>query len=171
MTVVVQMHGEPGSGKSTLARALAPRIGVVVLDKDIIKSALLHSGIAEHAAGPTAYEVYFNLAASLLGQGQAVILDNPVYWVDVERRWQQLACAAGSPLLLIHCVCPDRSELERRLVSRNGMASQPRTPLVLSDHPDAVEARHYPRLVLDTSRPLDELVEEATAYVHMGALA
>ena len=42
--IVVQMHGEPGSGKSTLARALAPRIDALVLDKDIIKAALLRSG-------------------------------------------------------------------------------------------------------------------------------
>ena len=44
--VVVQMHGMPGSGKSTVARELGQRIAAVVLDKDVIKAALLRSGVA-----------------------------------------------------------------------------------------------------------------------------
>lgn len=39
----VQMSGFPGSGKSTLSREIAKRTGGVVIDHDIVKSALLHS--------------------------------------------------------------------------------------------------------------------------------
>jgi len=39
--VFVQMSGLPGSGKSTLSREIAKRTGSIVIDHDIIKSALL----------------------------------------------------------------------------------------------------------------------------------
>ena len=171
MSMVVQMHGEPGSGKSTLARALAPRIDALVLDKDIVKSALLRAGLDEASAGPTAYEVYFALAEDFVRHGHSIILDNPVFWPRVEERWQALARSAGLPLLLIHCVCPDQVELRRRLQSRNGLESHPREPLDLRRHDGAVETAFYPRLVLDTTRPLDELVREAERYVHAGVPA
>jgi predicted kinase len=171
MTIIVQMHGEPGSGKSTLAQALAPRIDAIVLDKDVIKSALLRTGIDEQLAAGGAYEVYFELAADLARQGRSVILDNPVYWPRVEERWKALATAAGSEFLLVHCVCPDGAELSRRLGTRNGLESNPREPLDLLRHPGAVETQHYPRLVLDTTRPLDEILEEAVEYVRAGVAA
>ncbi len=39
----VQMSGHPGSGKSTLARQIGKRTGAVIIDHDIVKSALLNS--------------------------------------------------------------------------------------------------------------------------------
>ena len=171
MSLVVQMHGEPGSGKSTLAKALAPRLDALVLDKDVIKAALLRSGIAEAQAGPAAYEVYFALAQDIVRECRAVILDNPVFWPIVEERWKALARDVGSALLLVHCVGPDADELRRRLTQRNGLESQPREPLDLSRHPGAVETSYYPRLVLDTTRPLGDLVDEALQYVRGGVPA
>lgn len=174
MPIVVQMHGEPGSGKSTVARALGGRIGAVVLDKDVIKAALLRSGIAEAAAAPAAYETYFAQSHALVDAGHSVILDNPVYWEPVERRWLELARAAGSPPILIACVCADRAEIARRLATRGAVESQPRVPLDLRRHPGAVETAFQPRLTLDTTRPLAELVDEAAAYVERvaaGAIA
>jgi predicted kinase len=169
--VVVQMHGEPGSGKSTVARALASRIDAVVLDKDIIKSAILRAGATESLAAPAAYEVYFELGRNLVGHGRSVILDNPVFWTRVEERWLALAEEAGSRALLIECVCRDRAELVRRLATRHGLASQPRDPLDLLRHPGSAATQFVPRLTLDTSRPLDEIVEEAAAYVLAGVAA
>jgi predicted kinase len=163
--LVVQMHGEPGSGKSTVARALGAHIGAVVLDKDIIKAALLRTGIVEAEAAAGAYEVFFAQARALAGAGQSIVLDNPVYWETVERRWLELARAAGSPLILIECVCGDRDEIARRLRGRDAVESQPREPLDLLRHPGAVETQFEPRLTLDTARPLAPVVHEAVAYV------
>lgn len=163
--LVVQMHGEPGSGTSTLARALAPRIAAVALDKDVIKAALLRSGIDERRAGAASYEAYFSLGRAFVEQGYALILDSPVFWPRVEARWLALSSLAGSPPILIECVCADRDELRRRLRSRDALASQPRAPLDLLRHPGAAATTVEPRLRLDTTRPLDELTDEAAAYV------
>lgn len=168
---MVQMHGEPGSGKSTLARALAPRVDAVLLDKDIIKSALLRFGASEQMAASGAYEVYFDLARSLVEQHRSVILDNPVFWPRVEEQWLALTAAAGSPQTLIECVCPDRDELVRRLATREGLESHPGVPLALDRHPGAAPTSFRPRLTLDTTRPLQDLVEEAVAYARAGVPA
>jgi predicted kinase len=162
------MHGEPGSGKSTLARAIAPHIAAVVLDKDVIKAALLRAGIGEERAAPAAYEVYFAQADDLVRLGHSVILDNPVFWPRVEERWHALCERAGSPRLLIECVCSDQVELVRRLATRDALESQPRAPLDLTRHPGAAATSFLPRLVLDTARPLAVLVDEALVYIAAG---
>ena len=163
--LVVQMHGEPGSGKSTVARALAPRVGAVVLDKDVIKAALLRAGIDEAGAAAGAYEAYFAQAESIVELGHSLILDNPVFWPTVEQRWLALCERAGSPPILVECVCGDAAELGRRLATRDALESQPRTPLDLSARPGAVPTSYQPRIVLDTTRPTDDVVAEALAYI------
>jgi predicted kinase len=165
MPLVVQMHGEPGSGKSTIARALGPRIDAVVLDKDVIKAALLRAGIAEPQAAPGAYEVFFAQARAFVRMAHAVILDNPVYWESAERHWLDISAVAGSPAILIECVCGDRDELMQRLRTREIVESQPRAPLDLTRHPGSTPTAFQPRLVLDTMRPLGALVDDAVAYV------
>ena len=76
------MHGEPGSGKSTVARAIGARLGAV-LDKDVIKAALLRSGIPEREVASGAYEVYFAQARAFVAAEHSVLLDNPVFWESV----------------------------------------------------------------------------------------
>jgi predicted kinase len=168
--IVVQMHGEPGSGKSTLARALGARLGATVLDKDVIKAALLRSGISERAAASAAYEVYFAQARAFVAAGHAIVLDNPLFWESVERRWLEVALEAGSPAILIECVCPDRNELIRRLATRDALESQPREPLDLQRQPGSAATAFEPRLTLDTTRRLDDLLAEALAYIDNATL-
>lgn len=163
--IVVQMHGEPGSGKSTLASAIGRKLDAVVLDKDVIKAALMRSGIEKTEAASGAYEVYFAQAQALVEQGRSLVLDNPVFWPLVEQRWLAVARHASSPAILIECVCSDRDELERRLKTRVALESQPRVPLDLLRHPGAGATAFEPRLTLDTTRPLAGLVTEAVAYV------
>jgi predicted kinase len=163
--IVVQMHGEPGSGKSTLARAIAPRVEALVLDKDIIKAALLRSGAPEALAASGAYETYFELARSFVDQGQSIVLDNPVYWARVEERWQDLSATAGCPPILLECICPDRDELVLRLRTREALESQPRNPLDIKSYPTSSPTQYTPRVTLDTTRPLDEIAEEAMRFI------
>lgn len=159
------MHGEPGGGKSTVAQVLGQQLGAVVLDKDVIKAALLRSGIAERDAAAGAYEVYFAQARAFVAAGHSIVLDNPVFWESVERHWLEIAADAGSPPILIECVCPDRDELIRRLATRDALESQTREPLALDCNPGSAATTFEPRLTLDTTRRLDDLVAEALAYV------
>jgi len=58
----------------------------------------------------------------------------------------------------------------RRLATRDVLESQLRS-FDLRNHPGAVPTSFQPRLVLDTTRPLGDVVAEALTYVRLGAPA
>jgi predicted kinase len=170
MAFVVQMHGEPGSGKSTVAREVGRRLGAVVLDKDVFKAAIMGGmDIANEAAGPPAYEVYWAVSRSIAMQGHSLIFDNPAYWPSVQRRSREIADAAGAAYVMIECVCADRDVLIERLASRDALVSQPREPYRF-DLVDGIEEPSCERLVLDTTRRLGEIADEAVAYIEAAAV-
>jgi len=168
MAIVVQMHGEPGSGKSTVARALGERLEAVVLDKDVVKDAVMRAlAIDNAAAGPPAYEVYWAIARSIAHQGHSLIFDNPAYWPAVQQRSREIAEQVGAAYVMVECVCDDRSVLVERLATRDALISQPREPYRF-DRVDGIVEPSCERLVLDTLRPLDAIVDEAVAYIRAG---
>jgi predicted kinase len=123
---LLQMAGAPGTGKSTVAKALAAVRTAVVLDNDVIKSAILDAGVEWTLAGPAAYEVLFALAADLLSQGRSVILDSPSHYPHIPARGIAIARAGNAEYRFIECVCGDQAELVRRLSIRSPRRSQMR---------------------------------------------
>lgn len=61
----LQMSGFPGSGKSTLSREIAKMTGAIIIDHDIVKSALLESfevdDIDTRVAGKISYDIEWAL--------------------------------------------------------------------------------------------------------------
>ena len=166
MLTVIQMHGEPGSGKSTLARALGRSLGAVVLDKDVVKSALLRTDIHDPEAGAAAYEAYFALAESVLRQDYSIILDNPVFYPSIEAHGIRIAEDCGAMYIMVECRCDDSVELGRRLAARERLESQP----VVPGHPQAGFSPKSKRIVVETRRPLDELVGDVLGRIRRRAL-
>jgi len=164
---VVQMAGKPGSGKSTLARGIGAACEAVVLDKDVIKSAALNAGAEESLAGPLAYEVLFDLARSLLGMAQSVVLDSPAFYPQIVEKGRQLAADAGASYHVIECVCLDRDELARRLSAGERLRSQPRGLGQLVDAASLPGTAPFerPHLVVDTTRPDAECLRLALEYI------
>ena len=162
--LLVQMHGEPGSGKSTLARALGSRVPAVVLDKDIVSSGLMRSGLAKGAVGAAAYETVWGLTRSLLEQGFSVVVDSPCYWRRIEETGRGIARAAHATYGMVECLCADRGELARRLAERPALASQPREVIDWLAQP-GTERPNGARLCIDATRPLAEIADEAAAYL------
>lgn len=68
------MSGFPGSGKSILSREIAKRTGSIIIDHDIVKSALLDSidevTIDGKLAGKISYNIDWSLVNFHLSQGQ-----------------------------------------------------------------------------------------------------
>jgi predicted kinase len=152
MLTLIQMHGEPGSGKSTLARALGRSLGAVVMDKDLVHWALLRSDFRNPAAGAAAYAAHFATAESVLRQNYSVVLDNPVYYPAIEAQSRRIAEDCGALYILVECTCRDETERARRLGARVIQApTDPGNPLP-GFQPTG------PRIVVDTQRPLDEVV-------------
>ncbi len=168
--MLLQMHGEPGSGKTTLARALAPRIPAVHLDKDVVMSAIVRTRIPAEVAGPASYEASWDLANSLMEQGHSVIMDSPAFWPVIEEKGRGLARHHMATYFMIETRCEDVDEVERRLLTREALLTNPRERVDWLAIPGTREPTRQ-RLTLDTSRPLETIVEDALAYLGAGIAA
>jgi predicted kinase len=178
---LLQMAGAPGTGKSTLVRALAAVRTAVILDNDIIKSAILDATVEWTLAGPAAYEVLFALAADMLSQGRRVILDSPSHYPQIPARGMAIAQAGNAAYRFIECVCGNQAELEQRLWLRSPRRSQMRG--LGEPPPDAGDAlpaatrigahlweTHRPEvdyLTVDTTAPLDTYLPTVLSYINM----
>jgi predicted kinase len=176
---LLQMAGAPGGGKSTLARALGQARSAVVLDMDVIKSAVLETGAAWSLAGPAAYEILYALAADLLAQCRPVILDSPSHYPQIPARGMEIAQAHGARYQFIECVCDDSALLEQRLLTRTPRRSQMRG--LGQPSPDAGGAMPAAKrlgthlwetcrppgeyLMVDTSEPFETVLHAALRYL------
>jgi predicted kinase len=174
----LQLSGVPGTGKSTLARGLAAGLDLVVLDTDVVKSALLSTDVPFAAAGRATYAAVLALAGDLLAQGRSVVVDSPCRYVDLLAAGQRVAADAGVPYRLVELWADDPADLLPRLTARDIRQSQV-TPAVteweLGTPADTLrgwqEQLVRPEsgwLRLDALRPPDELLREALD--HLGAV-
>ncbi|HVB54658.1 MAG TPA: AAA family ATPase [Candidatus Acidoferrales bacterium] len=177
--VLVQMAGAPGTGKSALAAALGQQIGAVVLDKDVVKSALLDAGIGWETAGVAASEAMFALADSGLAQGVSVVLDSPAHFAVIPERGVAVATAQGAAYRFIECVCEDLGEVGRRLAGRSRRRSQWIGPDAQAPDGESSAEQLGPHrgrtygpgggwLVLDSRSPLERTLALALQYVDAG---
>ncbi|MFJ8261453.1 AAA family ATPase [Rummeliibacillus sp. NPDC094406] len=124
----IQMSGFPGSGKSTLAKAIASNENMIIVDHDIVKSALINS-IAEKAidfqiTGQIAYEVDWALIEFYLSQGRSVILDSPCLYEEQVEKGVELALRFNVKYKYIECYIDDYNLINDRLAKRERLISQ-----------------------------------------------
>jgi predicted kinase len=176
----IQMSGAPGSGKSAIADGIARRIGAVVIDHDVTKSALLAANVPVDLAGAASYQALGAMAQHLLSQGFHVIFDSPCYYQELLERGQQLAQAAGAAYLYIECLVADLDELDCRLRTRPSLPSQvtgvylsptdgngktPPGSAVFQEWITGMKRPSSNYLLLDTTQPLTVSLEKAMLYI------
>lgn len=175
---LLQLAGPPGSGKSRLAAGLAARCPAVILNSDVVKSALLDAGVPWKLAGPAAYRALADLAGDLLAQGASVILDSPSHYPYIPQAGLRVARAHGARYRFIELACADTGELSRRLAGRTPLRSQ--MPALDQVPPDSDGPTQAVRtgthqwqsqgpdggwLVLDVTRPFAGYLDQAAAYL------
>lgn len=120
----IQMSGAPGSGKSTIARLLGQSIGGVVIDHDVLRSALLECNLPFDQAAKNAYQLQWTLAQDVMKQGLNVIIDSTCNFQVVLDRGSALARQQGYNYWYVECQVRDVDLLDQRLRTRDPMTSQ-----------------------------------------------
>jgi len=168
--------GLTGAGKSVLSRKLNERYGVEIVRSDVTRKALLGLepearrwvpyGSCEYTAEITerTYVAMAERAAGLLAGGSSVVLDGCFIRRAQRQLAYEVAARLGVPMVLLECRASEdvvRSRLERR-AAKDASVSDGRWEIYCGqlaefEPPDELPARE--RVVLDRSRPIEELVE------------
>ncbi|OFD55088.1 hypothetical protein BWGOE4_37430 [Bacillus mycoides] len=170
----VQMSGFPGSGKSTLARKIAKGTGAVIIDHDIVKTALLLSieeaSIDAKLAGKISYNIDWSLIEFHLSEGQAVIFDSPCLYEEMVEKGTDLSKKYNAKYKYIECYLDDSNEINFRLKNRDRMLSQIKE--IQSEESfkytikNSKKPPEYKCLVVDTKQPLESYIQEVMNYIH-----
>lgn len=121
---LLQMAGHPGSGKSTLSKRIGKSSNAIVIDRDIIKTSMINSKVAEDLVAGASYDVTYALAEFYLGMGLSVIIDTPCYYEDSLNNGRRIAEKFGARYKYIECRVEDYSIIEKRIYTRERLASQ-----------------------------------------------
>jgi adenylylsulfate kinase len=116
--MIVMMAGLPGSGKSTLARAVAERVGGLVLDKDLVRARVFPAKAIEYSTKQDDIVVQL-----MLEEAESVLRVQPdrIIFLDgrpFSKKYQidgvvEFAERIGTPWRIVECVCPEKVALER----------------------------------------------------------
>ncbi len=166
------MSGFPGSGKSTLAREIAAQTVVVLVDHDVVKSALLEEmpEINPQQAGKVAYNIDWSLVDANLALGNSTILDSPCLYPVMIEKGEALADKYGAKYKYIECYLDDYDQINQRLKSRETMQSQiskvSSEVVFRSTLENSKRPLNHPFLIVDTSKPLKNYLQKAMDYIN-----
>jgi predicted kinase len=153
---LLQMSGVPGAGKSTIAQHVGARYGAIVVDLDVVRTAILDGGVPVEDSGRAAYPVVYALTRSLLDQGSSVVIDSPCQYDEIVATGRRIADERGVAYKYVECRTDDLTVIDHRLRARTPMRSQRRgvsVPPVDLGESDATDEQMFRGWLEQTKRP------------------
>ncbi|EOP61167.1 AAA family ATPase [Bacillus pseudomycoides] len=170
----LQMSGFPGSGKSTLSRHIAKSTGAIVIDHDIVKTALLESletrQIETTDAGGISYEIEWALIDFHLSQGHSVILDSPCLYTEMLEKGMKLSKKYNVKYKYVECYLNNIEEINNRLKKRKRMISQIEEVESGEAFKKWLDGSKRPSdftyLIVDSGKPLEDYIDKVMVYMN-----
>jgi predicted kinase len=165
---LLQMAGFPGSGKSTLAKEISKNMDIVVIDRDVIKSSMLESGVDSDVINNASYHVAFSLCKYYLSINKSVIIDTPCYYEETLENGIKIADQYNAEYKYIECRVEDFNEVSNRLKSRERSISQIESAeedrfLGAIDRSKKPNDKSY--LTVDSSLPIEAYFQKVIDYL------
>ncbi|PFZ15578.1 ATP-binding protein [Bacillus pseudomycoides] len=170
----LQMSGFPGSGKLTLSRRIAKSTGAIVIDHDIVKTALLESletrQIETTDAGGISYEIEWALIDFHLSQGHSVILDSPCLYTEMLEKGMKLSKKYNVKYKYVECYLNNIEEINNRLKKRKRMISQIEKVESEETFKKWLDGSKRPSdftyLIVDSGKPLEDYIDKVMVYMN-----
>lgn len=165
---LLQMAGFPGSGKSTLAKEIAKHINVVIIDRDVIKSTMIESGVDLNIVNDASYKVVFSLCEYYLSINMNVIIDTPCFFEATVENGVEIAKKYGAEYKYIECRLEDFNEVTNRLKNRQSSVSQIKSAekekfLVALER--SKKPSNYKHITIDSSLPVGSYIKDVVDYL------
>lgn len=170
----LQMSGFPGSGKSTLAKQIAQRTGAVIVDHDIVKTALLSSTnkyqVKLEKEGPITYDIDWALIEYYLSLGHEVIYDCPCLYEEMISNGTMLAEKYKVNYKYVECYLNDMQEINKRLKNRERKISQIERVSSEKEFLQTVtgskRSPNHKCYIVDSSQPPESYLEDVMHYLN-----
>jgi predicted kinase len=168
--MIVMMAGLPGSGKSTLARAVACRVGGLVLDKDLVRASVFVPKDIEYSTKQDDSVVQL-----MLDQAEHALRIQPTGIVFLDgrpfsKKYQvdavvEFAKRIETPWRIVECVCPEEVALKRLKAYPEHIAGNRNADLYHKVKGDFQKIRRR-KLVVQTTLNLETCVKRVVEYLH-----
>lgn len=166
---LLQMAGYPGSGKSNLAKEISKVTDAIIIDVDIIKTALIESGIDSNQIANAAYHSMFSLCEYYIGQNRDVIVDCPSHYSEILEKGINISNKYKAEYKFVECRLDSFEETNKRLRERNNKQSQ-YTSTNEEDFYFWFGKSHKPTdlkyLTVDTSMPISDYLQQVIQYIN-----
>jgi hypothetical protein len=176
------MVGLVGTGKTSVARALASRLGAIVISSDVVRKELAGipptehrfeesgTGIYSATFSRRTYENVYATAQAMISEGNSVILDATFLQAEGRLRAREIAGETGAEFFAVESIL-DEAAIRQRLAERlkQVTASDGRWEVYLAQKPrfqplsEIPAARH---VIIDNSQPLAVVTRQALEKIN-----
>jgi adenylylsulfate kinase len=171
-TTWIFLAGLPATGKSTLARALAKRLEkCVILDKDTVRATLFPGAMTDYTAeqNDLCMRVIYDAAGYLTRHRLAdfILIDGRTFSSAAQlAEALDAASKARASQRILHLICSDKVAAARLRVVDPDHPGRDRDIELYRQVKAKFEPILRPKLDLDTSSGVDNLVDRAIEYIH-----